>query len=231
MASSKEKNIPERLKEKIRQLWRSPSFHGAFTGLANFHVALKDKNIMLSKEKLFHIMSEDQDFILETKKRRKRLNRRKMIVHGFGRLWQADLGDMPSDDGYKSFLCCVDIFSRNIYCRALKSKTGKAVQQKFREIFAEVHLKPEKIETDRGVEFLSNKAFFQKNNIFFKTKTGANKAAFAEHAIQVRYVKSSVLFFKLDFFSADGQAPAISPHAFPSYDALGKIFRSNRKRT
>ncbi len=184
--ASAHKKISEGLKEKIRKLWRTPSFHGSFTGLTNFHIALKEKNIYLSKERLFHIMSEDQDFILETKKRRKKLIRRKMIVHGFGRLWQADIGEMvPTDDGYKSFLCCVDIFSRNIYCRPLKSKTAANVQKKFSEIFAEVYLKPEKIETDRGMEFVGSKAFFKKQKIFFKTKTGANKAAFAEHAIQV----------------------------------------------
>ncbi len=40
------------------------------------------------------------------------------------------------------------------------------------------------METDQGQEFLSNKDFFSKQHIFFKIKTGQNKAALAERGIQ-----------------------------------------------
>ncbi len=36
-----------------------------------------------------------------------------------------------------------------------------------------------------GTEFLGNRGFFKKKNIFFKVKTGANKASFSEHAILI----------------------------------------------
>ncbi len=147
----------------------------------------KEKNISISKASLFQVMSTDDDFILETKKRHKRIMRRNMIVHGFATAWQADVGDMFLSHGYKSFLRCVDIFSRNVYCRALRSKTAEEVQRKFNQIFTDVHAKPVQLETDRGSEFIGSKSYFKEKEIFCKTKTGANKASFAEHAIQVIY--------------------------------------------
>ncbi len=69
--------------ETIRTLWRTPSFSGAFTGIATFQSALEaEKNIKVSRSKLIKIMSKDNDFLLEMHKL-KRFPRRKMIVHGF----------------------------------------------------------------------------------------------------------------------------------------------------
>ncbi len=79
----------------------------------------------------------------------------------------------------------MDIFSRNIYCRSLSSKRANEIKVTFRKIFKEAGIKPEKIESDRGSEFLGNQSFFKTEKIYFKTKVGANKASFAEHAIQV----------------------------------------------
>ena len=172
--------------EEIRKLWRTKTFPGAFSGLANFKVALAtNKNIQISSKQLFSIMKTDEDFILETKRRRKRFNRRKLIVHGFATVWQSDVGIMPEFNSYVAFLCCIDLFSRNIYCAALKTKTAEEVQKKFKEIFSRVGFKPNKLETDRGSEYVGSKDFFQKEEIYLTFKVGRNKASFAEHAIQV----------------------------------------------
>ena len=162
--------LSEKIKKRIWKLWRDPKFSGSFCGLSTFQLALKQQHISISKEELFKIMSTDVDFILETKRRRKRFLRRKMKVHGFAVLWQVDLGDMFPYEDYKSFLCCIDIFSRNIYCRPLKSKTAKTVQKKFIEIFKEAGMRPEKIESDRGSEFIGSRSFFKENKIFSAQK-------------------------------------------------------------
>ena len=175
-------------KRLIRSLWRKPGFPGAFTGLSTFRASLAlDKNIHVSRTNLFHIMQRDNDFILETKRRRKKIPRRKLIVHGFATIWQSDIAEMPAYGEYNSFLCCIDLFSRNIYCRSLKSKQAKDVKEAFLDIFREVKVTPQQLETDRGSEFLGNRRFFAKQQIFYKIKVGKNKASFAEHAIQVRF--------------------------------------------
>lgn len=138
-------------------------------------------------------MQDDQDFILETKRKQKEIPRRKLVIHGTGVLWQSDIAEMNEFDNFRSFLCCVDLFSRRIFCHKLKTKTAKEVRQAFRAIFKEAGLRPEKIETDRGSEFMGNRSFFKEQQIFFKIKVGRNKAAFAEHAIQVRHFLSILL--------------------------------------
>ncbi len=189
-----DERISEKLQEKNRKLWRTPNFPGAFTGLTTFRAALAlNKSIHVNRTDLFHIMRSDEDFILETKRRRKVFKRRKLFVHGFSSIWQADLAEMGEVRSYKYFLCCIDLFSRNIYCESLKNKTGKDVRKAMTLIFKRAGITPRQIETDRGGEFMSNSTFFKQKHIYFKTKVGRNKAAFAEYAIQVWNMFSLIL--------------------------------------
>ena len=108
---------------------------------------------------------------------------RPMHVHGYGVLMQADLAVMPADGAHTYFLLVIDIFSRKLFCCPLARKDAKSVKEAFLTIFAEAKVIPEKLETDRGTEFIGNKAFFREKGIYFRVKTGRHKAAFAEHGI------------------------------------------------
>ena len=101
-----------------------------------------------------------------------------MNVHGFGVCWQADLGEMFPFEKFTRFLLCIDIFSRKIFCRRLKTKKAEEVEAAFMSIFNEANIIPEKLESDAGTEFQNTRGFFKKNNIFFKVKYGANKARY-----------------------------------------------------
>ena len=163
--------------DDIRSLWRDPKFSGSFSGISNFQAALKyEKNINLSTKELYDMLKKDRNFLLEMRKIPKRILRRPMNTHGFGILFQADLGQLFPMNGYTYFLLCVDIFSRKIFCRALKSKKASEVEKAFKSIFAEANVIPEKLETDKGSEFHNNRQFFDKNKIFLKVKVAANKA-------------------------------------------------------
>ncbi len=178
-------NISE---EEIRKLWRTPSFSGSFSGVRNFQAALHfEKGIQKSREELLHILRKDPNFVLETKKIRKSFPRRPIMVHGVGRLWQADLAFLFPMEDYVGFLLCIDVFSRKIFCALLKSKDAKTVRAAFTTIFKKAGLTPDKLETDKGSEFLASptQRFFSRQKIYFKIKTGRHKAAFAERAIQL----------------------------------------------
>ena len=83
------------------------------------------------------------------------------------------------------FLLCVDVFSRKLFCRAVKDKSAKEIREAFKDIFSEANLTPEKLESDQGGEFKGNHQFFEKKKIFFKIKIGKNKASFAEYGIHL----------------------------------------------
>ncbi len=182
-------------KEKIEELWRDPKFPGSFSGLENFRNSLKyEKNIIVSRKALYNILSKDRNYILEMRKVKKRFKRRAMNIHGFGILWQADLGQLFEYNNFVFFLLCIDVFSRRIFCRPLKSKRPKEVQEAFKAIFVEANIRPEKLETDAGVEFVNNKQFFEREKIFLKIKIGANKARYVYILFFLRHI-SKISFF------------------------------------
>ncbi len=53
----------------------------------------------------------------------------------------------------------------------------------FEEIFTEFKAKIYVLQTDKGGEFVGCRKFFKEKNIVFKTKTGNNKASYAENYI------------------------------------------------
>ncbi len=165
--------------DELQKLWRDPKFSGSFSGISNFQSALKfEKNINLSKNQIYAMLKTDRNFVLEMSKIKKRIPRRPMNVHGYGILWQADLGQLFPFKKFIYFLLCIDIFSRKIFCRPLESKRAVEVEKAFNSIFTEANIKPEKIETDSGSEFHNNRNFFEEHNIFLKIKVGANKARY-----------------------------------------------------
>ncbi len=163
--------------EEIRKLWRDPRFSGCYSGLDNFQSSLKhEKKVTISKADLFDILKQDRNYILEMRKIKKKFPRRQMRVHGYGNVWQADIGQMFQYQKWNGFLLCIDIFSRRIFARKLTSKRALEVSKAFTSIFKEANIRPEKIETDQGSEF--SHEFFRKNDIYFKVKVGANKARY-----------------------------------------------------
>ena len=224
-------DIPDEKKKEIRDLWRTPGFSGAFSGLTNFRTTLAlNKNIHISRIKLFQIMQHDEDFILETKKKRKQIPRRPLTIHGFGNTWQADIAEMFPFEGYNSFLCCVDLFSRRIFCEVLKGKSAEEVKKAFKKTFQEAGVRPEKLETDRGSEFLGNRRFFRNQQIFFKIKVGKNKAAFAEHAIQVKDILHKFdksVPKKCAIFFSDGETTSLSSLTCTFNNRLAKVFKED----
>ncbi len=162
---------------EILRLWRDPRFSGAYSGLDNFQTCLQhEKDIHISRNNLLKILMKDRNYVLEMRKVPRKLKRRPMNIHGVGRLWQADLGQLFEHNGYTGFLLCVDVYSRRLFCQKLKTKTKDEIQKAFKAIFVEAGLRPEKLETDQGAEFVTNRSFFEAQKIFFKVKTGANKA-------------------------------------------------------
>lgn len=77
---------------------------------------------------------------------------------------------MPEHNEYKAFLACIDVFSRKIFCRALKSKAGPEVKRAMMSIFKQAHIYPQKLEVDQGSEFVASKPYFKHHFIYYKIK-------------------------------------------------------------
>ncbi len=160
----------------IRKLWRTPSFAGSFSGIATFRAALEhEKNIKIGKDALYKIFRKDPDYVLEMKTVRRKFPRRKMTVHGVAHLWQADIAIMYPAQNFMYFLLCIDVFSRKIFCKALRTKHANSIKRAFEGIFRTTGLIPDKLETDQGTEFTGNKTFFKEKKFFLKLKLASTR--------------------------------------------------------
>ena len=94
----------------------------------------------------------------------KRFPRRPFVVHSLDEMWQLDLSDMQwykrENEGYAWILFAIDVFSRFVWTRPLKRKTGENTAAALADIFREVtedpqsrHTLPRVIYVDRGSEF------------------------------------------------------------------------------
>ena len=105
-------------------------------------------------------------------------------------LWDADLMDLKShakvNDGYAYVLVVIDVFSRFLYTRPLKTKKISEIKVAFEEIIQEAGQSPSRCRTDMGHEFTGKamEHYFQEKNIHHYVTNSEGKASFAERVIQ-----------------------------------------------
>ena len=115
---------------------------------------------------------------------RNKFPRRRYIVRGVNEQWQADLVEMQhfhyENKGYRYILCVIDVFSRYVYTRPLKNKTGKEVADALDSIF-EITF-PKRLQTDQGNEFYNQhvRTVLEKYGIELFSVYSDKKAAIVE---------------------------------------------------
>ena len=85
--------------------------------------------------------------------------RRRYNVDSYGELFEADIGDFYDYNGYKKLLVVVDVFSRKIFARILKTKSKKEVQEAFQSIFQDAGTTPTYLSSDRNEYILISKHY------------------------------------------------------------------------
>ena len=109
----------------------------------------------------------------------------RVIVTGIDDQWQADLVDISSlarfNKGYRFLLTCIDVFSKFAWVVPLKNKTGESLVNGF-QIILDTGRSPEKLQTDKGTEFLSRnfQSFLKEKNIHFFTTNSELKVSVVE---------------------------------------------------
>ena len=125
-----------------------------------------------------------QDVYTLHKPVRYKFPRRKVIVGGIGHQWQADLIDTSRlskyNKGVKYLLTCIDVFSKKVWVRPLKDKTGSTLVAAFQSIPDSL---PDRLQTDEGTEFPNRKfqSWLKENQVdFFTTENEDIKASIVE---------------------------------------------------
>lgn len=172
--------------EEIRDLWKNEAFPGSFSSARTFQQALLlDKQINLPLMRVYKALSTLPEYLVLLRPIRHFPKRSYKGVHGFFNLVQADIALMPKSGKYSYILVVIDVFSRHLYAKLMKTKTAKETVRCFEAIFSKVKLYPSELQTDEGGEFRSpyTKAYFQRNDIYWSPRINPHKAVFAENAI------------------------------------------------
>lgn len=120
---------------------------------------------------------------------RRKFPRNRVVVDSIGEQADVDLMDMQNvakyNDGFRYVIICIDIFSRFLRVRCIKSKKGPDVANGLKEIFDEQNFK--RMRSDKGGEFWnpSVRALLkQKNVLHMGTQNTEVKANYAEICIK-----------------------------------------------
>lgn len=117
--------------------------------------------------------------------------RRRVIVKGIDELWQADLADFQQysreNRGNKYILVVIDCFSKFLWTRPIKNKSGDEIVKAFKDIFKQGRGRiPKNLQTDNGKEFYNKpfKDLLEKHNINLYSTYTTMKASIVERVIR-----------------------------------------------
>jgi hypothetical protein len=106
-------------------------------------------------------------------------------VAGIDDQWEIDLIDVRNIKGYNNgisyILCCIDVFSKFAWAKAIKSKDANECKRVFQEILLESKRKPNYLYMDSGNEFKGEfKSFCKSKNILIIPTNSKLKATIVE---------------------------------------------------
>ena len=168
--------------EEIRRQYKDPAAPGSFQGpskLVTRNRSIKDVLAALRKEDTYTL----------NRALNQRFPRNRVVVDGIDSQWDVDLADLAllekSNDGFRYFLLAIDIFSRYVWVRPLKTKYAKEIVTALKSILAEGR-HPQSIRTDGGREFQNRsvKAFLAEREIHLFSTYNEPQANYAESAIK-----------------------------------------------
>lgn len=123
---------------------------------------------------------------------RKNFSRRRTIIKGLDDLWQMDLGQLDklatSNEGFKYILVVIDCFSKFVWARAVRRKTGEEVTRAFLDILQHNDGRiPINLQSDQGKEFFNHQfqeLVIRKHHINHYNTYSDKKAAIVERVIR-----------------------------------------------
>ena len=120
----------------------------------------------------------------------RRRTRNKIPVQTPFELWDGDLMDMRThakvNEGYAYILVLIDVFSRFLWTRPLKTKTMSEVKQAMVDVMEKAGQAPQRLRTDGGKEFTGHimKGLYKGYGLYHYVAHNESKATYAERVIQ-----------------------------------------------
>ena len=170
----------------LRKLYSDPTQAGSLGGVERLYRQVKKDGVFkITRKKLKGWLRSNRAYTLH-RVAHKSYSRLQVLASEPDSHWQADLLDYSNISRYnnnnKYILTVIDVFSRFAWVRPLKTKSGCEVTHAFKSILHQGRRQPEKLQTDRGKEFLNvhfSKILHEWNITLYHTNSKV-KAALAE---------------------------------------------------
>jgi len=153
---------PDELDNYLKSVYLDPAHRGSLMGLEKlYHVVRQDRRYTITRKQIFEWLAA-QTAYTQNRAIKPVTRRNRVLVKGIDDQFDADLivfADkthwVPVNDGYRYILVVIDVFSRYVWARPLKSKEVVQVKEAFSDIFRDSRRLPRRIRSDRGSEFTS----------------------------------------------------------------------------
>ena len=179
--------------QRIQRRYNTPSAAGSFQGPSKLYQSAKKDGENITLRDVRQQLEKENSYTLNRSVINK-FPRNHVIVEGYDTQWDLDLGNLyllhQENDGFKYFLLAIDIFSRYVWVRPVKTKYSKEIVQAIKSIFAEGR-KPRSIRTDGGREFQNSavKSFLAQREVRLFSTNNSTQANYAERAIKTLKTK------------------------------------------
>ena len=138
----------------LKQIYFDPQHAASFAGPQKLYKVVQNEGkYKIGMHNIRKFLHNQEAYSLH-KPVRRRFQRNHVVSAGMDDLWMADLIDMMKyakwNDENKYILLVIDTFSKYVWLRPLKRKTGDQVADAFADIFRTSGRSPAKLMTDKG---------------------------------------------------------------------------------
>lgn len=180
----------ERKEEILKRLYNNPNYPSAFAGVDQLWREAKKEIPKIKKKEVKEWLEGSRTYSIH-RPRRVNFPRQKTIPSGYMTDVQADLADFQklarSNKGINYALIAIDVLSKQVFGVPVKNKNSKDMVAAFKNILDLMPMKPHRIFTDKGKEFVNSelKTFLKENEIEkYAPNSSTVKASLAERAIR-----------------------------------------------
>ena len=139
----------------LKKFYLDPKFPGSYSGAYKFYQEVKNIHPKVTLKKVNEFLKSQDAYTLHKRTRKPKF--RRTLVFKPRDLWQIDLLDMQKyskeNDGYRYICVIIDCFSRYVWVKPLKNKTGKTTVKALALLL--MNERPKLIQADQGTEFFN----------------------------------------------------------------------------
>ena len=139
----------------LKKFYLDSKFPGSYSGAYKFYQEVKNIHPKVTLKKVNEFLKSQDAYTLHKRTRKPKF--RRTLVFKPRDLWQIDLLDMQKyskeNDEYRYICVIIDCFSRYVWVKPLKNKTGKATVKALALLL--MNERPKLIQADQGTEFFN----------------------------------------------------------------------------